>query len=537
VKVPLAGVFLGAVCGGQAWAEPPAAPQESRRLVILIVVDQCRADYLDRFRTSFRGGFKTLLDRGIRFVEAHHDHAVTVTAPGHAALATGLHPSRSGIIDNQWYDRTSKQGVYSFGDPAAAILRPLSVAVLSPGRSPRNLLGSALGDWLKAHSPASKVFAAGGKDRSAIALGGRKPDGAFWFDLPSGYWVTSTNYFAEYPAWLADFARERHADRYFGKLWEPLAAPNTRTGGGQAFSHLLGWLSLRPNSVFYSDALGSPFLDRDLVDLAKLLVEQQELGVDEAPDLLALGFSALDGAGHDHGPESPEVADVLMRLDAALADLFQFLEGRIGLGQVAIALSADHGVMPLPEAGGDGPSRGERLGADTVLCFQRAGEPWKDVLGGGASLQESLYLDGGGDSSPTPRRQEAESGLAQSLARCPGVERVWTRTELEGRADHDDPFLDLYRHSFHPERSPDLYIQYREDFLPQAGVGTTHGSPYRHDTHVPMVLLLPGVPPREIRARVRTVDLAPTLASWLGVPVPTGLDGEDRWSLFASAPR
>src|SRR5687767_11611992 len=202
-----------------ATALSTAAPIRSRgpaRLVVFIVVDQARYDYFTRFRPLFRGGLRYLLEESAVFIVAHHDHAITTTAPGHASLATGSHPARSGIVDNTWFDRQRGRRVHAFGDPGAPILPVGSERPSSPGRSPRNLLRSTLADWLKQRHPAARVFAVGGKDRGAIPLGGRSANGVYWFDSSLGQWVTSRHYRADYPAWLEVLHAAKIADSYFG---------------------------------------------------------------------------------------------------------------------------------------------------------------------------------------------------------------------------------------------------------------------------------------------------------------------------------
>lgn len=528
-----------------ATATSPAAPTSSRppvRLVVFIVVDQARADYFTRFRPLFRGGLRYLLEESVVFTDAHHDHAVTTTAPGHAALATGCHPARSGIVDNTWFDRQRRRRVHAFGDPTAPILRAGKEQPSSPGRSPRNLLCSTLADWLKERHPGARVFAVGGKDRGAIPLAGRSANAAYWFDSSQGHWVTSRRYRDDYPGWMKALNEPKIADSYFGKPWEPVpvdADAYRRAGivmppgwaAGRAFAYALGGPIFRPESSYYSDVLQSPFVDDGLVGVAKALLDNEGLGRDDTPDFLGLAFSAVDGVGHIHGPNSPEILDTFLRLDRALGELFAHIDATIGLRHVAFALSADHGAMPLPELPPSDGVSGRRFSAEDAICIQNVAGKLKKRLGDESWLLHGLYLDYEAPRRRNLRRQDVERELARLLEECPAVEKAWTMTELESPAS-TGPRAEQFRHSLHHGRSPDVLVQYKAFHTDRTDGSTTHGSPYDYDTHVPLLLRVPGVPAKVVSERVRTVDLAPTLASLLGIPAPEALDGVDRSALF-----
>ena len=522
-----------------------AAPIRSRgpaRLVVFIVVDQARYDYFTRFRPLFRGGLRYLLEESAVFADAHHDHAITTTAPGHASLATGSHPARSGIVDNTWFDRQRGRRVHSFGDPDAPILPVGNERLSSPGRSPRNLLRSTFADWLKQRHPAARVFAVGGKDRAAIPLAGRSANGVYWFDSSVGQWVTSRHYRADYPAWLEALHAAKMADSYFGQPWEPLPVAGDEyrragivlvegRGAARAFSYALGGSSFRPETSFYSDFFQSPFVDQSLVTVAKALLDKEELGRDDSPDFLGLAFSAVDAVGHAYGPNSPEILDTFLRLDRELGELFAHIDATVGLRHVAFALSADHGVMPLPETPPRGGASGQRSSNENAICIQNVAGKLEKRLGDESWLRDGLYLDYAALGRRNLRREDVERELARLLEECPAVEKAWTRTELETRAG-TGPRAEQFRHSFHPDRSPDVLLQYKAFHTDQRDGGTTHGSPYEYDTHVPLLLSLPGLAAVMVPERVRTVDLAPTLACLLGIPAPEGLDGVDRSELL-----
>jgi len=537
-----AGLLLGSGLAGAETAEPP-------RLLVLFIIDQGRYEHLVRFRPAFQFGLKRLLDKGVSFTDAHQDHAVTATAPGHAALVSGVHPSRSGMVSNQWYDRASERRMYCVEDPRSPILGWTAASSgeesgpSTAGRSPRNLLVSTLPDWIKSKTPGSKIFAVGAKDRAAVVMGGKSANAAFWFDSSTGRFVTSRYYLRQYPDWLADFQRREHPSVHFGQAWQPLPIDTARARSlgvdsvpegafASGFPHPIGGLSLEPDSDFYSSFYRTPFMDVYVAELARAILEHEALGADSALDFLGVSFAATDAVGHDYGPHSREVLDVLLRLDRVLGELLEVIDQKVGSGGAVVALSADHGVAPLPELRQERGEPGKRIGVEDVTCFQNVAKKLTEKFGKAEWLLRGLYLNYQTIAERNLRRQEVENELKRLLGSCPAVARAWTRTEIEDPAPASDPFLTLYRHSFHPERSPDLFVQLKEYYLGELSRGTTHGSPYQYDTHVPLVILFRGLQPAEISTRVHTVDLAPTLASLLGIPTPGNLDGIDRGGLL-----
>jgi predicted AlkP superfamily pyrophosphatase or phosphodiesterase len=516
------------------------------RLLVFVCIDQARFDYLERFRPVLTGGLKHVMDQGVAFTDAHHNHAVTATGPGHASLSTGLYPSRSGIIANDWFDREEGETVNCVQDSSAPILRPggrSSSGSSSSGRSPENLLHPAFADWLKDVSPRSKVFAVSRKDRSAILMGGKKADAAFWYDSRTGQFVTSRYYFKNYPAWMQEFHEKEIVDSYFGKTWEPLPVEPAkylelgieRLDQGafeRNFPYPFGWAEFSPDRTFYTSFYASPFIDTYIAELGRAIIENELLGGDEHLDVLALGFSALDAVGHEHGPNSPEVLDVFLRLDETLTELFRFLDNRIGMEHVAVVLTSDHGVMTLPEYLESKGEPGRRFATKDVTCYQRVEKKLDALLGEDDWLLEGLYLDYEAIGRKNVRREDVENALAKLIGECPPVETVWTRTQLESTSPSGDRFLAMYKNSFHPDRSPDLHVQVKPFHLIRQDRGTSHGTPYEYDTHVPLYILTPGVVPSEVTERVHTVDVAPTLASIFEVPAPTNLDGKDRSDVF-----
>lgn len=529
----LAWVWLLVFLCLQTCAPPPQPPPpDSPRLVLFLVVDQGRWDYLDRVRPFLTGGLARLLDEGVSFDQAHHEHAVTYTAPGHATLATGLYPAHSGIIGNEWVDHESGEEVYCVDDERY-------------GQSPRNLRGTTLGDWMRQRYPAAKVFAVSAKDRSAILTAGQTADGAYWFDRGSGTMVSSEFYPRGEAEWLEAFNDRRLPDERFGTPWEPLPVdPEAARAAGfedlaespfeRSFPHTLGSAAPAPYAGFYRGYYSSPFIDELVAALAREIVEREGLGSDAVPDFLGLSFSALDAVGHEYGPDSLEVLDTLLRLDRLLGELFDRLDEAVGMDRVLVSFSSDHGVVPLPEVQALRGLAGRRVGAAEILCVQNAGLRLSERLGFNPWLAEAEpYLDRERLKEEGLEAAAVERQAAELIAGCPEVERVWTGAELAPLLDPaSTPPMSweerLFRNSYDPERSPDLMLQWSEYFLELRGRLTTHGSVWPYDTHVPLLVWGRGIAPRRILDPVATVDLAPTLAELLQVPVPTDLDGVSR---------
>jgi predicted AlkP superfamily pyrophosphatase or phosphodiesterase len=504
---------------------PPASqglrPEGGPKLVLLLVVDQFGADELERIGPLFSGGFRTLLSQGVSFTQAHHAHAVTETGPGHATLATGCFPRHHGIVSNWWIEEGSRVSRWAIDDDLY-------------DESPRGLEATTFGDWLKQRYPESRVFSASGKDRSAILMGGRGADAAFWYDEESGGFTTSDYY--DEPEWLESFNGQRLLEQKFGETWEPLPLSREAIAElelhrldlgplGQELPITVGPPRLAPDESFYTAVRDSPWWDEYLAQFARFLIEAEDLGVDGYPDLLALSFSAADYVGHDYGPNSREYVDLLLRLDRTLGELLAFIDQRVGLERTIIGLSADHGVVPVPEVRQGMGLSGERVGSETVRCLQNVGRLLAAEHGVESWLVSGPRLASGLSESVGRTRPELERETAERLEECPGIEAIWTSSDLIEAVDESEHLRWLYANAYHPQRSPDFLIQFEEYFMPSLGSVTTHGSPYAYDTRVPMLVLAPGLEALRLDLPVRTVDLAPTLAALAGIPIPRDVDG------------
>jgi len=529
----------------EAATEAPAEPPEIG-LVLILVVDQLRPD---RISAELPGGLGRLVREGRSFTRGALEHARTETCPGHASILMGRHPGPAGVPGNQFIDRESLELVYCVMDasPEAGILGREGDWDPQSGRSPSRMRAGTLGDWMKAHAPATRVFTVSGKDRSAIALGGKKADVAWWLDRGgSGGFTTSHYYRSELPDWLSSWTAEKLLADVPAQWSHPTGDPGNgaRRDDYPAESEVFSRVSPHPVNVggdlpqSMMPFMVSPHLDARTLDFTRQLVEEEGLGTGPATDLLAIGLSGTDYIGHFYGPWSQESRDSLLKLDADVGAFLGFLDQRVGQGRVLIVLTSDHGVLPLPEwvieaKTGDGncPATGGRIMPELLesgltsqlhAVFGRRGEePVRWFVRDGYNF----VFD---PAAAASRGASVEKVIAQArgyLEALRTVERVWDAEDI-GSGRGPEPLATLYRNSLDMSNPPDLVIQpVRGCLLSPYPHGTSHGSPYAYDRAVPIVFSGPGITPGASDERAATVDVAPTLAERLGVPAPQGLAG------------
>jgi predicted AlkP superfamily pyrophosphatase or phosphodiesterase len=527
---------------------PDPAPRAAPRLVVQITVDQLRGDLPLRFRERFgAGGFRRLLDGGTWYADAHYGHSDTETAVGHATLVTGAHPAQHGLVSNLWFDRALGRMVYAVEDARYQVVGEPPRNRTHAGTSPRNLSSSTLGDELVyATGGRSRVFSVSGKDRGAIIPGGHTGR-AFWYSRATGGFVTSSYYYDALPAWAQAWNDARPADRYRNQSWElsrPAAeydnaardaAPFEPQGEalGATFPHAYG----DGSSPFFHALLGvTPAGDELTLDFAKALIEAEGLGQGPATDYLAVSFSATDYVGHLFGPGSLEAEDNLLRLDRVLADLFDFLDARLGLANVLLVLSADHGSPDPPERMAELGMEAGRVDIDAIEkgALQQAVRERLGVRENLIALYDHpwIYLDGPALGRAKLDPELVQRAVADEAVKIPGIHLAVTRSDLLGGNLPHGELYERIQNNLHPTRSGDVYLVQQpywflfnvpEDFVfPMAAI---HGSPWSYDTHVPVVFAGPGVPSRMIWRRVGPEDVAPTLAAYLGILAPSGSAG------------
>jgi len=563
----------------RVWLLPP--PQFARaigeaqtppRLVVVVSIDQFPRVYLDRFAALFAAdGFRRLLEGGTDFATCHHRHAATWTGPGHAAILTGAYPLRTGIIGNQWFSRAAGRLVGCVEDAAA----PLVGAAADIGVSPVSLRAETVGDVLRAgNGGRSKVVAVAGKDRAAVLLGGAHPTAAYWFDEESCAFVSSRHYLSALPAWARAFNDARPCAAFIGRTWDRArddidytafsgaddrAAEVDGYGLGRVFPHPIGeWTPRDANGAVRTDERyhaveASPFGNDLVLRFAAAALRGEALGADEFPDVLAIGLSSNDIVGHFFGPGSQEVLDITLRTDLALRDLMRLLDREVGTGAWVIAVTSDHGIAPIPESLQEQGllDRGATYrfaleqGRETVERrlrehFFASGAAPADfpgfVAAWGAQTHPFVYLE---ERSLTALKEtthrEVLALAAREIEALPGVARVYTSNDRAAlAASRDDLDTRVYR-SWDQRNGGDLFVVLEPHWLATSfPTGSTHGSPYEYDTHVPLLLYGTGVRAGRVYRPVAVVDLAPTLARLLGVAAPALNQGEVLPEAFAN---
>jgi predicted AlkP superfamily pyrophosphatase or phosphodiesterase len=490
------------------------------KLVVMIVADQFRADYLSRFASEYTAGFAKLLKSGAVFTNAHQDHFPTVTAVGHSVTMTGAVPAVSGIVNNEWYDRASGVLVTSVSDPAEKQLG----AEGKEAASPRRLLVSTVGDELKASAQGpAKVVGISLKDRAAILPSGHMADGAYWFDHNSGLFVSSTYYFPRLPAWVEAFNAKKVSDSFAGKVW-------ATTGSGKP----LALLASEPGRPLYDGIYNSAF-GNDLLELEAAL-DGEKLGQNGGTDILTMSFSSNDAVGHAKGPDSPEVHDICLRTDQALGRFFEAVDKRVGLANTLIVFTADHGVSPVPEVNQARRMTGGRLGSAPSQALNKA---LTDKYGPGhwvaASLEEIVYLDRAFIESRKLKLEEVQETAAKALLGVPHIERVFTSEDMRHGRYNQDPIALRVAKGFNERRSADLMLVFEPNWV--AGThssGTSHSMVYNYDSHVPLIFMGPGVKTGRYASQVAVYNLAPTVSTLLDIDLPSGAFGRVLDEMFAA---
>jgi predicted AlkP superfamily pyrophosphatase or phosphodiesterase len=552
---------LGLVLGLAVTVPAIAQGATSIKLVLQITVDGLRGDQLERFSGGFGdNGFRYLLDKGTVYTNAHYQHANTETIVGHTTLATGASPSEHGMIGNAWFDRKAGALGYNLEDPDYPLLTtrdnqakgkqvdPAQRASRSDGRSPRPILVPTLSDTLAAYyTGRAKIFSVSGKDRGAIPMAGHSGK-AFWFSTDTGDFVTSKYYYDEYPGWVKTWNEARHAHSHADAAWE-LSSEISRylliehddrpyeadlKGYGRTFPHPFGHPD---DKLFYTRLLVSSVGDELTADFAKKLLVSEGLGIDSIPDYLSISFSGVDAVNHFFGPSSLEQEAVIRGLDQTLADLLSFVDEKVGLRHTLIVLSADHGMADMPEYMAELGLETGRLSPNAIVEAANAAGASRFGVEGlvQAFYRPYVYLDLDKLVDKGLKRKAVEDVIADALRRVEGVALAIPVSGLA--AAERTPILDRIRRNHHPARSGDIYVvQDPYWFLFADGpVVAMHGSPYRYDTHVPIIFAGGKLPAQRLHHRVRPVDVAPTIAALLGIGSPASTQGTVLQDVFTAS--
>lgn len=501
------------------------------KLIVVVAIDQMRGDHLTRYASLYTAGFTRLTTEGLYFPVADLNYAGTATGPGHATLGTGVYPWKSGIVANKYVERATGAKVYCVADSLAA-----PVDGLCGSMSPRNLLVPGFTDWLKNASPRSRVISISYKDRAAVLMGGKKPDGAYWFDRVAGGMGTSSYYMGRLPGWVREFNASGWIEAHLPSAWTKLLCEEayTRFGpddmqgeplwqGTRTFPH-----AIEPHRKV-ARLFSTPWGNEYLLDFARAAIAAEKLGRGTQPDVLWVSLSTTDDIGSEFGPNSHEMIDNLVRIDRALGGFLAYLDATFGRGGAVVALSGDHGVMQMPEY----LVRFEGITARRVNNEELLSAAVKNVdaaigreLGVETRIVKSGKIDEQLIAHAAGNLHRVQQQVREALLGVDGVADVYFKNELLDPAAPDRPYLALFRHSYNEERSPDYLIRDCEYCLVGSDTtGSSHGTPYLYDRVVPLVFWGTGRPPLRIERTVHTVDLAATLAKMLEVPMPAWIDG------------
>lgn len=543
--IRLAVFFLAPVC---AFAQPAAkkatvTPTTLSRpkLVVGIIVDQMRYDYLYRFYNKYgEGGFKRMMRDGFNARNNHYHYAATITAPGHTHVYTGSAPAISGIVGNDWYDRRLDREVYCVEDSTVAGVSASGNPTSSGKMSPRNLLVSTVTDQLKvATQGRSKVIGIAMKDRGAILPAGHAANAAYWFDSKDGSWITSTFYMKEQPQWAKEFNARKLADKFLTQTWEtvlPLDQYIESTVDDTPFENTF---SGEPKPVFPHQAIASlgskyealrtsPFGDILTKEMAVAALKGENMGKGTETDFLCVSFSAPDAIGHRFTPSSVEIEDEYLRLDKVMADLLTALDAQVGKGNYVTFLSADHGVVdnPLYAQSMNMPGdfvEGKRIAAATTKALNDAFGPGKWIVG---NANGQIYLNHELMWEKKVKVADAAEAVRFALQKEPGIQNVVNLHDVDANPV-PGYWIPLLRNVYNPKRSGDLYLVTEPGWLEGARRGgTTHGTLHNYDTHVPLLFYGWGIKPGETTRRTHISDIASTVSALLRILEPTGNIGD-----------
>lgn len=521
---------MGAAVSAQNFTDRP-------KLVVGVVVDQMRMDYIYRYYAKFgAGGFKRIVGDGFYLSNAHYNYVPTYTGPGHASVYTGSTPALHGIIGNEWYDKDLDKDVNCVEDSLYTIVGGAEGGDVSPSR----LLATTITDELKIFTQQrSKVVGISIKNRSAVFPAGHNPDGAYWFDDDTGNFVTSTYYKQELPQWVSAFNAKKLPDTYIASVWTPLlpleryeeSTADETTYESRILQKSPPVFPYKVSEGDYGSFIYTPFANDLLVEFAKAAVVAEQMGADAITDFLAVSFSTPDILGHAVGPQSIEIEDAYLRLDKALADLLSFLDKQVGTGQFTLFLTADHGAAEVPQYMMDNKMPGklqagnlQRQLNEFLAQYFTGAEVVKDVSNGQVFLNHEAF-----------RADPKASGIdllvateliGNYLMQLDGVAEYYTRSDLRHGSYGEEGIKGMVIRGFNAKRSGDIAFILKPGWIAGRNPrGTTHGSPYTYDTHVPILFYGWGIPKGTSSQYHTITDIAPTLSVLLKIKFPSAATG------------
>lgn len=515
----------------------------SPKLVVGIVVDQMCYEYLYRYYDKFcENGFKKIMEQGTNCRNTHYNYVPTFTGPGHASIYTGTTPDNHGIVGNDWFERESGKTANCVDDMS---VKGVGTASVDGQCSPKNLKTHTVSDQLKMTYPSSKVISVSIKDRGAILPGGHLSDGSYWYDYSSGKFITSTFFKQELPKWVSDFNSQGKVEKYLDQTWNTLLDIKAYGESGPDESPYEVPLPGRSTATFpydlkamckgipnYSLFTATPFANTYLTDFALNALQSEALGKDGQTDMLCISYSTPDIAGHSFGPYSVELEDIYIRLDLELGRLIKQLEEQVGKDQFVLFLTADHAVVPVPQYLID-----KKLPGGYVFLNEKVlalDQKVRIKYGHDLILEEdnlNIYLDHKRIDSLGLSRSSVARFVADEVIKWENVKRVFTAEDLQ-MAGTDDEWRDMVRRGYHHRESGDVLFILEPGYLPKtadselARKGTSHGSAFNYDTHVPLLWYGKAVPDQDIHRRIDITDVAATLVQILYLQRNGAMTGE-----------
>ena len=513
---PVLGVLL-TICAPALGAQERVEPARPA-LVVVVTVDQMRADYLERFGAQLSGGIGRLLRDGAAFTNAHQDHAITETAPGHASILSGRFPSGTEIMAN----------LVGVGDRSERL-----IGSAGPGASPARFQGTTLADWMTKHDGRTRVLSVGGKDRGAILPIGRARTSVFWY-ADDGTFTTSSYYADTLPAWVRSFNAALPMHALAGRSWSPLLPDSAYAEPDSSLFESWGRESTFPHRLptdeerAAASLRGFPWLDELTLDFALAGARAMELGRGPATDLLAISLSATDAIGHRFGPDSREIHDQVVRVDRRLGLFLDSLFAQVDSSRVVVALTSDHGVSPFPElVFSDSTPMATYVDATPALHAAR------ELLRRGrvdtlavAFDYGLLLMDSRGLSRVGISPAAVVERFTKEVMRIPGVLRVDRVRTLEKKAREGDTIARRWLHTLPRGIAAEAVVTLTPHSVWGDQTMAIHGSPHDYDTHVPLLIWGCGIRPGRRDEFVRVVDIAPTLARLVGAEPMEKIDGE-----------
>jgi predicted AlkP superfamily pyrophosphatase or phosphodiesterase len=505
------------------------------KLVVGIVVDQMKQEYLIRFADKYgNDGFKRMIDQGFQVKNMHYNYIPTYTAPGHASIYTGTTPSFHGIISNDWYSRAKKGNMYCVED---ASVDPLGTDSKAGRMSPQNLYANTITDELKLTTNfRSKVVGVSIKDRGAVLPAGHKPEAALWYDATSGNFISSTWYYDKLPDWVDNFNNKKIADTYSNQTWntflpiekyvESTADDSPYEGGfkgkdSPTFPYNLK--KLRKENGEFGLIRYTPFGNQLVLDIAKEALISVSMGKDDITDFLAVSLSSTDYIGHNFGPNSVELEDTYIRLDRQLADFLKFLDEKLGKEAYMVFLTADHGVVANPRFLNDNNMPGGYINSKEHLSTFKDAVKEKfnttDMIENVSNDQ--IFIDYDVLKSLKLDRALTERELLNIMIQSDPIIEGLTGSDLS-RFDYHTPLRAALQNGFNKERSGDVLYLKKPGYLYQdyGTTGTSHGTGYTYDTHVPLLFLGNGIKQGSTVRKYNITDIAPTLSFLMNISIP-----------------